>query len=50
MVLDDKQRKIGRDNFDDASRLLTRRQMLSGAVAVRPLRRGHVLALQQARG
>lgn len=34
MVLDDKQRKIGRDNFDDAARVLTRRQMLSGVVAV----------------
>ena len=33
MVLNDKQRKIGQDNFDDAIRI-TRRQMLSGVAAV----------------
>lgn len=33
MVLDDKQRQIGRDNFNDGSRV-TRRQLLTGALAV----------------
>src|SRR3972149_3768189 len=33
MVLDEKQRQIGRDNFADAVRI-PRRQMLTGAVAV----------------